>query len=51
MKTNSLLFIFLLTFSICQAQSIDFVLADPQPDLIDVNGGSFASSNIDTDGD
>jgi hypothetical protein len=30
---------------------IDFTLADPQPDLIEVYGGSFASGDIDNDGD
>ncbi|NND93917.1 MAG: hypothetical protein HKN45_03575 [Flavobacteriales bacterium] len=33
------------------AQNIDFVLADPQPELIDVYAGSFASGDIDGDGD
>tara|TARA_R110000787_G_scaffold152593_1_gene266486 strand:- start:9488 stop:10912 length:1425 start_codon:yes stop_codon:yes gene_type:complete len=30
---------------------INFTLADPQPDLIEVYGGSFASGDIDNDGD
>ncbi|MBV1924802.1 MAG: VCBS repeat-containing protein, partial [Flavobacteriaceae bacterium] len=50
MKKNTLLILSLFTFSLCSAQ-IDFTLADPQPNLIEVYGGSFASGDIDNDGD
>lgn len=33
------------------AQTIDFTHANPQPELIDTYGGSFASGDIDGDGD
>lgn len=33
------------------AQTIDFTLVEPQPDLIEVYGGSFSSGDIDGDGD
>jgi hypothetical protein len=45
----SLIFCFLNSFS--NAQNIHFELADPQPDILDVYGGSFASGDIDGDGD
>lgn len=45
----SLIFCFLISFS--NAQNIHFELADPQPDILDVYGGSFASGDIDGDGD
>jgi Secretion system C-terminal sorting domain/FG-GAP-like repeat len=51
MKKNALLVLSLLTVNLSSAQLIDFVLADPQPDLIEVYGGSFASGDIDGDGD
>ncbi len=41
------LFFILTSFS----QTIEFTLADPQPTLIEVYGGSFASGDIDGDGD
>jgi len=50
MKNYTLLVLSLFTFSLCSAQ-IDFTLADPQPDLIEVYAGSFASGDIDGDGD
>lgn len=51
MKKNTLLLLSLFTFSLCSAQLINFTVADPQPDLIEVYGGSFASGDIDNDGD
>lgn len=50
MKKSTLLVLSLFTFSLCSAQ-IDFTAADPQPDLIEVYGGSFGSGDIDGDGD
>lgn len=50
MKKNALLMLSLFTFSLCSGQ-IDFTLADPQPDLIEIYAGSFASGDIDGDGD
>ena len=40
-----------LFYSISYSQNIDFTLADPQPNLINVEQGSFASGDIDDDGD
>lgn len=51
MKNISLPLLFIFTISLCSAQTIEFTLADPQPDLIEVYGGSFASGDIDGDGD
>ena len=51
MKITLFLFATLCSLSITKAQTIDFVLADPQPNLIEVYGGSFASGDIDSDGD
>ncbi len=43
--------VLLLSTSLCSyTQSIDFTI-DPQPDLVQVYGGSFASGDIDHDGD
>jgi Secretion system C-terminal sorting domain/FG-GAP-like repeat len=46
-------FHFLLLFSITEvtAQTLDFTLASPQPNLIEAYSGSFASGDIDGDGD
>ena len=38
-------------YSISHSQIIDFTLADPHPNLINVEAGSFASGDIDGDGD
>ncbi len=51
MKKFTLFTLSLFTFSLCSAQIIEFTLADPQPDLVDVYAGSFASGDIDGDGD
>ena len=40
-----------LFYSISYSQNIDFTLANPQPNLINVEAGSFASGDIDDDGD
>ena len=45
--TMILLFLFLENVN----AQINFTLADPQPNLIEVYGGSFASGDIDNDGD
>lgn len=51
MKKNQIVTLVLLfAFTVTYAQ-INFTLADPQPDLIEVYGGSFASGDIDNDGD
>jgi hypothetical protein len=48
---NNLLLTYSLLFSVafCHAQNLDFTLADPQPDLIEVYEGSFGSGDIDGD--
>lgn len=51
MKYPLLLALVLSSTYFVQAQNIEFDLAAPQPDLIDVYGGSFASGDIDNDGD
>lgn len=51
MKRPLLLFLLVLTVSFSNAQNIDFTVATPRPDLIQVYGGSFASGDIDGDGD
>ena len=43
--------VFILFSAASIAQTINFTLADPQPNLIDVYGGSFSSGDIDGDGD
>lgn len=50
MKKINILVLSLFTFSLCSAQ-IDFTLADPQPGLVEIYAGSFASGDIDGDGD
>ena len=52
MKKLTYLKFFLILFSTYAfGQNINFELADPQPTLIDVYGGSIASADIDGDGD
>ena len=41
----------LLTCSLSYAQTIDFTVADPQPDLVEIYSGSSDSGDIDGDGD
>jgi FG-GAP-like repeat/Secretion system C-terminal sorting domain len=51
MRTALLLQLLLLISVLGYSQTLDFDLADPQPDLMEVYGGSFASGDIDGDGD
>ena len=51
MKKHILIFSLLLTSLYSSAQTIDFVKPDPQPDLLEIYGGSFANGDIDGDGD
>jgi hypothetical protein len=51
MKKNLLLNLILLISVYGYAQTLQFNLASPQPNLIQVYGGSFASGDIDGDGD
>ena len=45
-RVFSLYLVFLLFYATNVAQTIQFQLADPQPDLIEVYGGSMASGEI-----
>ncbi len=51
MKKNVLILPLLFAFLFSNAQNIDFVKANPQPELIEIYAGSFASGDIDGDGD
>ncbi|MFK7783074.1 FG-GAP-like repeat-containing protein [Psychroserpens sp.] len=51
MKRITITMILLILFLDNVNAQINFTLADPQPDLNDVYGGSFASGDIDNDGD
>ena len=51
MKKKLLLIKSILFCTLGYTQIIDFTLAIPQPNLVDVYGGSFASGDIDGDGD
>lgn len=57
LKDNSNMKVFLLQLALIlfsssgMAQTIGFTLTDPQPDLLEVYGGSFASGDLDGDGD
>lgn len=51
MKAITTIIITSLVFSLANSQNIDFTLSSPQPNLIDSYSGSFASGDIDGDGD
>ena len=51
MKRIPITMILLISFLENVNAQINFTLADPQPDLIEVYGGSIASGDIDNDGD
>jgi hypothetical protein len=51
MKRITITMILLILFLENVSAQINFTLADPQPDLIEVYGGSLASGDIDNDGD
>lgn len=51
MKKILLLQIVLLISTFGNSQTLDFTLANPQPNLLDVYAGTFASGDIDGDGD
>lgn len=51
MKKILLLKIILLNGIIAHSQTLDFTLANPQPNLMEVYAGTFASGDVDGDGD
>lgn len=51
MKKITTYFLLLISAMEVTAQTIDFTLANPQPNLIEAYSGSFASGDIDGDGD
>ncbi len=51
MKNYLILSTLLFSFLFSNGQNISFTKADPQPDFYEVYGGSFASGDIDGDGD
>ncbi len=51
MRVILIMIAFQAVFGMIKAQQIDYVLADPQPRLMEVYGGSLLSADLDNDGD
>jgi hypothetical protein len=51
MKKNALLVVILASSVLGHAQTLKFTLANPQPNFMEVYDGSFASGDVDGDGD
>ena len=51
MKENLLLIVSILITNLGFTQTLDFTLANPQPNIMEAYGGTFTSGDIDGDGD
>ena len=51
MKENLLLIVSILITNLGFTQTLDFTLANPQPNIMEAYGGTFTSGDVDGDGE